>query len=74
MIQISSPLKRDFIKGLFEDYEVESFVYTLEKEQGIKLIYSVNKPDQMDRAIRLFKDRIKESDLGRTLFFQVVEI
>lgn len=72
MILVSSPLKRDFIVELIDGYEIDGFTFKHEKSEGMKLFFSTNKPEELDKAIRHVKDRIKGSDLGRTLYFQVV--
>lgn len=71
MIVVSCPLKKDYIVELIDGYSDEGIEFKHEKTEGIKMYFSINDEERIDRGVRLVKDRIKASELGKALFFNV---
>lgn len=72
MIYISCGVKQDFIIELLENSDVEGIKYKYEGKKGIKLSFSVNTED-LDQAINIAKQAIKETEVGSVLYFQIAK-
>lgn len=73
MIQVSSPLKRDWMKEFIMDLEYEGKKYGFIKEEKMNLYFDIETND-MDKAIRHLKDSVKASEFGKVLFFNIKEV
>ncbi len=69
MIIVNMPLKRDVVKNLINELQVEGHEFSLVKEEGIKLHYDDTNADHAAGA-KVIKDAIKES-LGGAFYFNV---
>ena len=70
MITITCPIKQDFIIELLNDVTLDGIPYTFKQKDGMKLLFEHSGSDQ-EAAIRLAKERIKETEIGHVLFFQI---
>lgn len=70
MIQVSSPLKRDWIKDFVGDLEFDGQKYNFIEEKGINILFEI-KVDDLEAAAKHLKSSIKSSDLGNILYFSV---
>lgn len=70
MITITCPIKQDFIIELLNDVTLDGIHYTFKQKDGMKLLFEYSGSDQ-EAAIRLAKARIKETEIGHVLFFQI---
>lgn len=69
MIVVNCPLKQDFIIELLAGSN-EAFSITFIKKEGIRLYFDTDCPD-INQAIAYIKDKIKSTEIGKVLFFQV---
>jgi hypothetical protein len=67
MIEISSPLKRDFIKEIVENIENPKFVF--KEETGTILRFETDA--NPEEAVAIVKKAIKSTSIGSVLYFQV---
>lgn len=73
MIVVNCPLKQDEIVKMVEDIEIENKKeFKFVKKQGMKIYFESDYSDA-DKACATIKKVIKESELGRVLYFNVVE-
>ncbi|AQR93160.1 hypothetical protein [Clostridium saccharoperbutylacetonicum] len=73
MVVVNCPLKQDDIIKIVENIEIESKKeFKFIKKQGIKIYFESNYSD-MEKACLIIKKEIKESELGKVLYFNVVE-
>lgn len=71
MIYVTSGAMQNEIIHLLENTDAE-LSYTFVSKKGLKLAFEVNTED-LEKAVDLAKKIIKESDLGKTLYFQVTQ-
>ena len=71
MIYVTSGAMQNEIIHLLENTDAE-LSYTFVSKKGLKLAFEVNTED-LKKAVDLAKKIIKESDLGKTLYFQVTQ-
>ena len=72
MIIINMPLKREFVKSLLDGKTIEGITYKFEKQDNMKLYFSVS--EESERAASIAKSAIKKSELGPALFFMVEHV
>lgn len=71
MITITCPIKQDFIIELLNGATLDKIHYTFKQKDGMKLLFEYSGGER-EAAIRLAKARIKETEIGHVLFFQIV--
>ncbi|WP_297418058.1 hypothetical protein [Clostridium sp.] len=72
MIVVNCPLKQDDIIKIVENIEIENKqVFKYAKKQSIK-IYFESDYNNNEEACSIIKKVIKESELGKVLYFNVV--
>lgn len=72
MIVVNCPLKQDDIIEIVENIEIENKkVFRFAKKQAIKIYFESDYSD-MEKACSLIKKEIKDTQLGRALYFNVV--
>lgn len=69
MIVIHCPLKQDYIIELLVGSN-ETFRVSFVKKEGIRLYFNIDCPD-VDQAIAYAKEKIKSTEIGKVLYFQV---
>ncbi len=69
MIIVNMPLKRDVVKDLISELQVEGHDFTFVKEEGIKLHYEDTNADHAAGA-KVIKEAIK-AKLGGAFYFNV---
>lgn len=73
MIVVNCPLKQDEIIKMVEDIEIENKKeFRFVKKQGMKIYFESDYSD-VQKACSTIKQEIKNSDLGKVLYFNVVE-
>lgn len=73
MIVVNCPLKQDEIIKMVEDIEIENKKeFRFVKKQGMKIYFDSDYSD-VQKACSAIKQEIKKSDLGKVLYFNVVE-
>ena len=70
MIQVSSPLKREWIKDFVGELEFTGQNYNFVKEEGMNIFFEIE-VDDLEAAAKHLKSSIKASDLGNVLYFSV---
>lgn len=70
-ITISSPLKQDFIIELLDGKIHQGISYQFKNKQGIKIIFAYENASH-DQAVQTAKAVIKETEIGKVLYFQVI--
>ena len=68
MIYINCPLKQDYIIELIEG--IKEYTFTLQEKKGIQLVFSTDCIND-DLAVSLIKKTIKETEVGKVLYFTV---
>jgi len=72
MIVVNCPLKQDEIIQIVENVQIEnSKPFKFSKKQGIKIYFESDYND-MEKACSTIKKEIKETELGKVLYFNVV--
>ena len=71
MIIVNSAMQQDNIKTLLESLSEGEIKYTFKEKKGIQLIFETTADDN-EKAVKLAKDAIKNTDWGRVLYFNVV--
>lgn len=71
MIIVNSAIQQDNIKTLLESLSEDEIKYTFKEKKGIQLIFETTADDK-EKAVKLAKDAIKNTDWGRVLYFNVV--
>ena len=71
MIIVNSAMQQDNIKTLLESLSEDEIKYTFKEKKGIQLIFETTAEDK-EKAAKLAKDAIKNTDWGRVLYFNVV--
>lgn len=71
MIYVNCAVQQDDIIKMLEEYEGD-IKFKFVERQGIKIGFQVNVED-LDKAINQAKAIIKESKIGKALYFQVVK-
>ncbi|MCX4169566.1 hypothetical protein [Enterococcus casseliflavus] len=71
MIIVNSAMQQDNIKTLLESLSEDEIKYTFKEKKGIQLIFETTADDN-EKAVKLAKDAIKNTDWGRVLYFNVV--
>ena len=72
MIVVNCPLKQDDIIKIVENIEIENKkVFKFIKKQTIKIYFECDYSD-MEKACLIVKKEIKDTQLGRALYFNVV--
>ena len=74
MFYIQSPLKREFFVELFDGKTYKEVTYKFEKMDGMKIYFSYTGDVDLERAIRVAKDHIKTTDLGKVLYYIVMPV
>ncbi len=71
MIIVNCALRQDDIVGIIENIEIENEkVFKCSKKQGLQLYFECNLSDEQ-KAASIIKQTIKDTDLGKALFFSV---
>lgn len=72
MIVVNCPLKQDEIVKIVEGIEIENRKeFKFVKKQGMKIYFESDYRD-VEKACSIIKKGIKESQLGKALYFNVV--
>ncbi|WP_429967098.1 hypothetical protein [Enterococcus sp. AZ173] len=71
MIIVNSAMQQDNIKALLESLTEGEIKYNFKEKKGIQLIFETTAEDK-EKAAKLAKDAIKNTDWGRVLYFNVV--
>lgn len=70
MIIIHCPIQQEFVLSLFQE-PVGDIVYEFVKKEGMKLYFNVT--GDVEEAIAKAKARIKSTEIGAVLYFQITE-
>ena len=71
MIIVNCALRQDDIIGIVENIEIENEkVFKLVKKQGLQIHFDCSASDQQ-KAASVAKETIKNTELGKALFFSV---
>lgn len=71
MITISCAMKQDFIIELLNEKTIDGVLFHFKGKKGINLSFSIDTQDR-EKAIKIAKATIKDTDVGSVLYFQVV--
>lgn len=72
MIVVNCPLQQDEIVKMVENIEIENKKeFKFVKKQGMKIYFESNYSD-IEKACLTIKKKIKETELGKVLYFNVV--
>lgn len=71
MFYIQSPLKRDFFVEFLDGKEFDGVTFKFKEIQGMKIYFDYEGDVDLDRAIRVAKDNLKTSEIGRVLYYIV---
>ncbi|MDD2971155.1 MAG: hypothetical protein PHE02_03350 [Lachnospiraceae bacterium] len=71
-ITIQTPLKNEEIKHILDGYEKDGITFTFAGKKGIGLEFDVQ-GDSTAKAAALAKQKIKETEWGKVLYFSVQE-